>query len=77
MSGKFKLFDDSNAKSISFGANETGLLQLCQSSLESSIKKVERMEDEFNAELDTLEDKLKKTEKRAQSGEDRAVQGSS
>lgn len=72
MSGKFKFFDDTSANSIRFGANETALLQLCQSALEGSIKKMGRMEDEFNAELDTLEDKLKKSEKRAQSAEDRA-----
>lgn len=71
MSGKFKLFDDTSAKPISFGANETALNQ-CQSSLEGFIKEMERMEEEFNAELDTLEDKLKKTEKRLQAAEDRA-----
>ncbi len=70
MSGKFKFFDTC-AKPSSIGANETALHQ-CQSSLEISIEKMERMEDEFNAELDTLEDKLKKSEKRAKSAEDRA-----
>ncbi len=70
MSEKFK-FDDTSAKSSSFDVNVTAL-HLCQSSLESSIQKMERMEDEFNAELDELEDKLKKKEKQAQSAADRA-----
>lgn len=47
-------------------------LHRCQSSLETSIQKMERMVEEFNVELDTLEHNLKKKEKQAQSAEDRA-----
>mmetsp|Transcript_26345 Transcript_26345/g.41340 ORF Transcript_26345/g.41340 Transcript_26345/m.41340 type:complete len:380 (-) Transcript_26345:643-1782(-) len=63
MSEKLK-FDNTSAKPSSFGVNVTAL-HLCQA-------KIERMKDEFNAELDELEDKLKKKEKQAQSAEDRA-----
>ena len=81
MSGKFKLFDDSNAKLGKSSRNITipakneadgAALLRCQSALETSMKKMERMVEEFNAELDTLEHNLKKTEKQAKAAEDRA-----
>ena len=85
MSGKFKLFDDSNAKkSRSLGKSSRNItisakneadgaaLLRCQSALETSIKKMERMVEEFNAELDTLEHNLKKKEKQAKAAEERA-----
>ena len=47
-------------------------LHRCQSSLDTSIQKMELMVEEFNVELDALEYNLKKKEKQAKAAEDRA-----
>lgn len=88
MSGKFKFDDSNNSNAKSWGKSSHGkssyniqnatilntsaknevdgaALHRCQAAME-------RMVEEFNSELDTLEHNLKKTEKQAKKAEDRA-----